>query len=396
MATATRVGPRLIDGFPWSASASTQREAFECFPYSLLVLSGDGRVVCANRQAMCTIDALALPNTGLTCCALLGCRLVDTVLDGRCLTELALASGRVLPELRVELACATGARVMWVTAAPLAGADARVVLQLRPGCAEDGRTCASWMGGPQLHIRTLGTTVLEAPDGPLTGAWLEQRTGQLLKYLIAERRRAVTVDEIGEAIWPEADYAASASVRYYVHALRRKLEPARGPREPSAFVTAGCGSYRLAREHVAVDADEFEARLSAALDASRLDPQGAAGELEAALALYHGEFLADLPYAEWAMAERHHLHALACSGLRRLADARLEGHDLDDATRALERLATLQPFDEDVHRRLMELDVAQGRRSDAVRRYAELRCRLRRTFGHDPAFTPPDLARPRV
>jgi hypothetical protein len=44
----------------------------------------------------------------------------------------------------------------------------------------------------------------------------------------------------------------------------------------------------------------------------------------------------------------------------------------------------------------MELDIARGRRSDAVRRYATLRCRLKRTFGHDPDFTPADLARPRL
>lgn len=96
------------------------------------------------------------------------------------------------------------------------------------------------------------------------------------------------------------------------------------------------------------------------------------------------------------MPERHRLHDLACIGLRRLADIRMELRLVDSAARSLERLATLQPFDEDVHRRLMELDVMQGRRSDAVRRYAALRTRIRRTFGHDPNFTPADLARPRL
>ena len=60
------------------------------------------------------------------------------------------------------------------------------------------------------------------------------------------------------------------------------------------------------------------------------------------------------------MPERHRLHDLACLGLRRLADIRQERRVLDGAARALERLATLQPFDEDVHRRLMELDICRG------------------------------------
>jgi DNA-binding SARP family transcriptional activator len=380
------------------AGASTQRDAFERFPYGLLVLDHDGHMVCCNREAARMIDAIGLPATGLTCCALLGCRLEDSLLEGECLTELALKHEQVLPEIRVEVRSASGPSAVWVTAAPIDGGDPRVVLQLRPGSAGDRRRRAGShsIADPRVRIRTLGATAVESAAGSIGGAWLDQRTGQLLKYLIAERRRAVTVDEIGESIWPEADYAAGASVRYYVHALRRKLEPARGPRQPSAFIASNCGTYRLALEHVALDADEFEARLGAAMTAAELDAQGAASELEQSLALYRGDFLADLPYAEWAMAERHRLHELACVGLRRLADIRLEHRALEGAVCALERLGTLQPFDEDVHRRLMELDILRGRRSDAVRRYATLRCRLRRTFGHDPDFTPADLAQPRL
>lgn len=252
------------------------------------------------------------------------------------------------------------------------------------------------MAGSRLRIRTLGRTVVESVEGPIGGMWLDQRTGQLLKYLVAERQHAAAVDEIGESIWPGADYAVGASVRYYIHALRRKLEPQRGPREPSAFIAARCGTYRLDLDHVDVDADEFEAHVTAGLSAVDGDPQMAAAEIELGLALYRGDFLADLPYAEWAMPERHRLHDLACMGLRRLADIRLELRLIDGAVRSLERLATLQPFDEDVHRRLMELDIVQGRRSDAVRRYAVLRARIKRTFDQEPNFTPADLTRPQI
>ncbi len=400
MATAVGVRRQRPGGVPVPGAPSTEREAFERFPYGLLVLDRDGRLVCANREASRLIGAIGLAQAGLTCCALLGCRRPETVLEDVCVTELALSHERLLPEIRVEVSSPAGPGALWVTAAPIGEEDTRVLLQLRPGSAGDRRRRASpqWtaVAGPRLRIGTLGATVVESPDGPIGGEWLDQRTGQLLKYLIAERRRAVTVDEIGESIWPEADYAVGTSVRYYVHALRRKLEPARGPREPSAFVCVRNGSYRLALDHVALDADEFEVRLLAGIAAAELDPEGAVGEIEQSLALYRGDFLADVPYAEWAMPERHRLHDLACIGLRRLADIRLERGVIDGATRALERLAALQPFDEDIHRRLMELDIAQGRRSDAVRRYATLRCRLRRTFGQDPAFTPADLARPRL
>lgn len=229
---------------------------------------------------------------------------------------------------------------MWVTAAAIGGAGKRVVLQLRPGVAGDRRrrTSPHWMVGPRLRIRALGPTSVESVEGPIGGAWLDQRAGQLLKYLVAERRRAVAVDEIGENIWPGADYAVGTSVRYYIHALRRRLEPQRGSREPSAFILVRSGTYRLALDHVEVDADDFEAHVSAGLAIAAASPQAAAAELERGLAIYRGEFLAELPYAEWALAERHRLHDLACLGLRRLADIRLELRVLDGAARALERI----------------------------------------------------------
>ena len=374
-----------------------EREIFEYFPYSLLVLDSERRVLFSNEQARQLIIAAGLTETDLTCCTLLGCRTPDTVLEAACVTDLALSGDAPLQEVRVDVRSPAGNSAMWVTAAPIGDeTGSRVLLQLRPGVAGDRRrrTNGHWMPGPLLRIRTLGRTEVESGDGPIGGAWLGQRTGQLLKYLVAERQRAVTVDEIGESIWPGSEYAVGASVRYYVHALRRRLEPGRGRREPSALIVARSGAYRLNLENVEVDADTFEAHLLAGLLAVAANPHAAAAEFEQGLAIYRGEFLADVPYAEWAMPERHRLHELACIGLRQLADIRMQLQATDDAARALEQLATLQPFDEDVHRRLMELDILRGRRSDAVRRYEALRSRLRRTFGHDPDFTPADLARP--
>jgi len=398
MATAERIPPQPRTDASAPSRAPIELEAFHAFPYGLLVLDRSGRIVCRNREATRLIQAMGLPEDDLTCCALLGCRRPDTVLEAACLTDLALKHDGALPEVRVDLRTPAGSTATWVAAAPVGGGGGsrggRVVLQLRPGISGDRRqrTDPHWMIGPRLHVRTLGRTVVESAEGPIDGAWLDQRTGQLLKYFVAERRRAVAVDEIGESIWPGADYAVGTSVRYYVHVLRRKLEPQRGSREPSAFIAGCSGTYRLRLDHVEVDADQFEARVSAGLAAAETDPQAAAAEIELGLAIYRGDFLADLPYAEWAMPERDRLHDLACVGLRRLADIRLDLRLLDGATRSLERLAALQPFDEDVHRRLMELDIVRGRRSDAVRRYAALRSRIRQTFGQDPNFTPADLA----
>lgn len=379
--------------------AQLEQVAFQRFPYGMIVLDGDGRIVACNAQARRLIEATGRDGASeLSCCALFGCRTAETVLGEVCLTELALERGEALPEIRVDVTTSDGAvNAMWVVVAPLEqGPDGsrNCVLQMRPGPARDRRrrTDPHWMRGPSLRVRTLGRIVVESTEGVLDGNWLDQRTGQLLKYLLTERNRFVPADEIGESLWQNADAAIASSVRYCIHALRRKIEPRRGNREPSAFIVSRSGSYRLNLELVKVDADEFEAHVSAGLDCAERDPHAATSRLEQGLALYRGDFLADVPYAEWAMAERHRLHDLACAALQRLTELHLDRGDEVNAVRALERLGKLAPYDEEVHRRLMELDVAAGRRSDALRRYSALKARTRRTFGQDLGFTPADLA----
>jgi DNA-binding SARP family transcriptional activator len=380
-----------------SPDATLAQEAFQRFPYSLIVLDHEGRLVGSNLEGERLVEDVGMTGIELTCCTLLGCRSAESVLAGACLSELARSSGNALPEVRVDMPTADGFRAMWVTAAPVLLKDAaHVVLQLRPGTPQDRRrrTDPHWMTGPRLRICALGGTIVESAEGSIGGEWLDQRTGQLLKYLIAERHRAVHIDEIGESIWPGADFAIAGSVRYYIHALRRRLEPQRGRREPSAFILSSAGSYRLNLEHIEMDTDEFETHVTSGLAALERDPRLAEAEIERGMTVYRGDFLADSPYADWAMLERHRLHGLACMGLRGLVGVRLQARAIDGAVRSLEQLATLQPYDESVHRQLMELDIMCGRRSEAIRRYTTLRSRIRRTFGHDPNFTPADLVDP--
>jgi DNA-binding SARP family transcriptional activator len=374
------------------------QQIFEQFPYPLIVVDEEGHIVSHNARAARLIDAKGLQGDDLTCCALLGCHTPETVLSEACITRLAVIRGEAPPEMRVDVQVEERVEGYWVTAAPFVDGSSHVILELRPGVAQDRRrrTDPHWMSGPSLRLRTLGRVTVESTEGPIGGQWLDQRTGQLLKYLVAARNRPVHADEIGESLWPGADFAIAGSVRYYIHALRRKLEPGRGKRAPSAFIISRAGGYCLNLDLVKIDADEFEGHMAIGLAAAKTDPETAAREIELALALYQGDFLPDIAYAEWAIPERQRLHDLVCRGLRTLADIRLESRLIDRSMLCLERLATMQPYDEGVHRELMELDILRGRRSDAIRRYNALRARTRRIFGHDLDFTLTDLKVPKL
>ncbi len=370
-------------------------------PFGLVLLDGRGNVLSVNDRAaalLCVSERAAL-RPGLTCCELIcdpvtGRGRADT--EARCLTRRAVSSGEALPESRFEVRRDGGASTVWVTASPVDMAEARVVVYLRPDDHSARRPgAAAPSEGPTasaLRIHTLGPTRVEAGGRDLGGEWLDQRPGQLLKYLICERHRLVTSDEIGDALWPQAGPMTRNSVRHQVHVLRERLEPLRISRARSRFIVTRRGGYMLDADGIWIDADQFEAEIRAGLSLfAQGDETAASARLERGLALYDGDLMAENLYAEWAFEERDRLRDLAGQGLRVTVDLARHAGDLDAAAGHGRRLAAMEPFDMDVQRDFIEICLKRGRRSEAMRRYAIVRKRVRREFGQDLDFTINDL-----
>ena len=382
-----------------AADVDAGLRAFEGHPYAILVLTADGRLVTHNQAASVLLGSAApagWDRPGSAAAAeVLG--LPRATAGGVPLLRRALEQGAPLPEVRTDLPPGCAADAAWVTVAPLTtdGAEEGVLVELRPGRRDDRRrrTEPHWGTGPQIRIRALGRTQVDSAEASLGGRWLDQRTGRLLKLLVTERHRMLFPDEIAEQLWSDSGPRNLQGVRYFVHALRERLEPERAPRAESAFVRFLDGAYSLDRRRVRIDADDFERDVKAGRAAlTQGDDAIARARLTQAVALYRGDFLADEPYADWARSERDRLRALAAEALRALAAFERDAGDLEAAAGYLERLADLEPFDTDVHRQLIALCLERRRHSDALRRYTSLRQRLLATFGEDVDFTLADLA----
>lgn len=382
------------------------RGLFEQFPYGIALVDAQGRFLNLNDRGA---DLLAVESTRAleppaACCDLI-CRRVAG--HEGCLTRRALAAPRPLPEMRVDIGGAEAPGAVWVTASMLDPLGAKVVFHLRPAAAGDRRrrprspaaagdrrrrTVLDWSGSPKLRIHALGSLRLEAGSGPIGGEWLDQRPGQLLKYLLCERSRAVASEQIAEALWPNAGQRkARASVRYCVFQLRSVLEPGRPRRAPSSFVVTRRTGYVL--QGVWTDTDEFERLVCAGTAAlTQEDRETAREQLAGAWSLYRGDFLADDPYADWAMAERDRLSHLASRALGALVELELEDGRLEPAAEHARELAEMEPFDVHIQRRLLEIYSRLGWRSKAMRRYGLLRSRMRREFGEEPDFDLSEIA----
>src|SRR3954470_12358923 len=365
--------------------------AVDALPYGLVVVQADHSVTSWNASARRFLPQL---DQASHCHEVLSCRVPGGPCEHGCLAAGAIARQGALPEIRIDMPPGPGEiTALWVTAAAV-GSRPEAVFHLRPGDARDRRRRSDphWLSGPQLRITAFGPTRVDTPEGPLRGEWLQQRPGQLLKFLVAERNRVVPADVIAETLWPGTGRQGLGNVRYFMHALREKLEPNRARGARSSFIVTVQGGYALDRRNVRIDADDFDEAISQGLEAAlRADDEFAIERLKDALALYRGDFLADEPYADWALDERDRMHNLAGRALRALTKIMLAGHALEAAAEYLEQLAELEPFDAETHRDLLAVWLAQGRRTEASRRYAIYRTRTLREFGEEPEFQLADL-----
>jgi DNA-binding SARP family transcriptional activator len=351
-------------------------DVFWRFPHGVLVLSLTGDVLAANPAARELLghadqlrELLDLPAVGPA---------------GR--QPFAALASRVREgdELTLDARSAGSGRRLTLTALALDGDPPRIVVQVR---LREGAAAPAAATSAPLRVLTFGRTMLQRGDEQTRERWLEQRPGQLLKYLLCRRGEVVPTEAIAEALWPDGGPAAAGNVRHYVHRLRDELEPERERRSASTYVSAHRGGYRLEVERLRIDAVEFEQELKGGLAAHSAGNHEAASEkLGRALDLYGGDFLADEPYATWVMDERDRLRDLAYRGLRALAAMASKAGDLDAAISHTRRLAELEPYDTDIERELLTLLLRQGRRSEASRRFQVLRRRMLREFGEEPDF----------
>ena len=205
----------------------------------------------------------------------------------------------------------------------------------------------------------------------------------LFSYLVTHRHRAHSRDLLSGVFWPENSEASA----------RRRLSQALW-RISTALEenTTGDGLIRATASDIAfnekadfwLDVAAFEqhiedaSRLSATIDST--EPS----ELEAAVTLYRGDFLAGF-YDEWTSIERHRLQRKYLDALVRLIVLHKSGAKYERALAFAQRLTLQDPLREEAHRETMRLNFLLGRSTEALRQYEVCEAILAEELGTEPA-----------
>ena len=229
----------------------------------------------------------------------------------------------------------------------------------------------------RVDVAILGPLEVRVAGRPVVLGALKQRA--VLAVLALHAGAAVATDRLVDEIWGESAANAARSVQVYVSALRTALGTA-----GTVLETVGRG-YRLAVADEQVDARRFEYAATQARALLELGkPAQAADVAAAALALWRGPVLADLPDLLAAQAERDRLSALRVDTLEVRFDAELGLGRAAAVVGELDALVTAHPLRERLRGQLMLALHRCGRQSEALEAYRAGRAHLVDELGVEP------------
>jgi SARP family transcriptional regulator, regulator of embCAB operon len=244
-------------------------------------------------------------------------------------------------------------------------------------CQDIGVTLAS---SRRVRIQICGPLAIEH-DGQRLDALLPGRQGRLLfTYLVVNRHRQVSRDELAEALWREPDPAAVDS---RLNPLLSKLRKVFG-----ADTVQGRSTLRLCLPGDAwVDLEAAAEAVHRAESSVAQQEWGRAwGPALAALFTSQRDFLPGED-APWIDEIRHQLTLFRLRALECYAAAGLGigGTELSAAVRAGQQLVRLAPLREGGYRYLMRALAAQGNLAEALEVYGNLAECLRDQLGAAPS-----------
>jgi DNA-binding SARP family transcriptional activator/predicted ATPase len=231
----------------------------------------------------------------------------------------------------------------------------------------------------RLMIRLLGSFQVSIAATPIT-KFESNKVRALLAYLAVEHDQAHIREQLADLLWPELPYKrAISNLNQALYNLRGLIHDHQA--QPSYIL----------RSHKAL---QFNPQSDYWLDVQAFSEQMAdedLQQLQAAVELYRGDFLAGLDFDsslnfdEWVLVLRQRLQRQALGALHQLADYHAERGETAQALPYAWRQVELDPLDEAGCRQLMGLLAASDQRSQALSQFERLRVLLAQELAVAPA-----------
>src|SRR5690606_35699033 len=246
-----------------------------------------------------------------------------------------------------------------------------------------------------LSLSLLGSFQASLDAKPLSD--FRTRKVQALLIYLAVEPGAHSREWLLNLFWPGLpEISARSNLRQILYYLRQVVPKLAGDDRPDEpLVIANRQEIQLnPQAGVTVDTHQFTDLLQQSQMYQHLDLflcRECAHDLEEAVALYRGDFLADFylddsnEYEEWSHAQREHFRRQAHDALSTLATMSLRRQEYAAAQAHAERQLEFDNLREGAYRQLMEILAHTGRREQALAVYDKCRRVLTEELGMAPS-----------
>jgi DNA-binding SARP family transcriptional activator len=247
--------------------------------------------------------------------------------------------------------------------------------------------------GYQLRVQMLGPfRVWRGTHEIETREWRRAKARNLFQLLLTFRGRMLQREEIVDILWPDIHPdAVQRDFKVALNALNKALEPHRPAGTDPAYVDRHATSYGLRRgADIWIDTEAFEELIERG-DRHKTDLAARADVYQKALDLYHGDYVQEALYEDWASEERERLITLYLRTAEKLAALRLKQERHDETIDLCHKILAQDNCWEQAYRLMMTAYSRNGQHPQALRVYRECEETLHSELGTQPSVATQEL-----
>ncbi len=216
-----------------------------------------------------------------------------------------------------------------------------------------------------LNFYGLGSFYLEFKDTKVDGSsWVSKRALYLLMYLVLERKRKVSAEELVDVFWPESDVEDGKNKLYNtIYLLRRSLNKDGVPKDIVESVSGGysiCDDYKIW-----TDWEYFEEEVNKLLKGEELSIK----KLKELFEIYRGDFYSNLKYEDWTELHRENLREYFLNLIEILTNKLYKKQNYRDTVNYLHKGIEYDPYRENFYLLYIKALVKLGRIAEAINSY---------------------------
>jgi DNA-binding SARP family transcriptional activator len=244
---------------------------------------------------------------------------------------------------------------------------------------------------PPLHIQMFGQFRVAVGDQEIT-LRQSRKAADIFKFMLAHRSRPTSKDALLHTLWPDVEIKTGTHrLHLAISSLRQMLSIGSGD-TPGYIIYRDDAYFFNPLATIDTDVDRFVEyfQQGQTLDRARRFAEAVA-PYEAAVELYHDDYLVENLYDDWTGSARTHLRESYLRMLSRLCDQYLQAGRYEECLQAARKMLAKDNYREDAHRYVMRCLHALGQRNQALLQYQICEEVLGADLGVQPTATTTEL-----